>query len=261
MVGKRVGILAVIIFSAAPVLAEETSSAWVASSKSQARLVAGGPGEAGLEIRLAPGALTYWRDPGEAGVPPTFDFSGSTNLAKAEPLFPAPARVVESDGSEAFGYEKSVVFPLRVTPLDPGKPIGLQLHLSYAVCEKICLPARADLTLALAPGGVAANHDVLAAATARTPKTEAPAALGIEASAAGAGAWRVCLPEAPGRDLFVEAPEGYWIAVTKAEASAGRQCFALKQVQAPAGSQAPPTVRATFSGESPVETAIKLPSP
>ena len=85
--------------------AEEFSTQWAASAKSQARLVAADEGLAGFEIRLAPGAITYWRDPGDAGAPPAFDFSGSDNVAKVEPVFPAPERIAESDGSEAFGYQ------------------------------------------------------------------------------------------------------------------------------------------------------------
>ena len=84
------------------------------SLKSRARLVAAGNAQAGVEIELAPGAITYWRDPGEAGVPPAFDFSGSVNLKQAEVEFPAPRRIVESDGSEAFGYDGAVVFPIAV---------------------------------------------------------------------------------------------------------------------------------------------------
>ena len=93
-------------------------------AKSRARLVADARG-AGFEIALAPGAITYWRDPGEAGVPPTFDFSGSANLAKAEVEYPAPERIAEPDGSTAFGYDASVILPIRVTPADPAKPVRL----------------------------------------------------------------------------------------------------------------------------------------
>ena len=70
--------------------ADQFSTDWAASAKSQARLVAAAENSAGFEIRLAPGAITYWRDPGDAGAPPTFDFSGSDNVAKVEPVFPAP---------------------------------------------------------------------------------------------------------------------------------------------------------------------------
>ncbi|HEX9170404.1 MAG TPA: protein-disulfide reductase DsbD domain-containing protein, partial [Roseiarcus sp.] len=99
------------------------STEWAPSAKSQARLIAAGAGLAGFEIKLAPGAITYWRDPGDAGLPPTFDFSASENVASVETKFPAPKRIKEADGGEAFGYDGGVIFPLRVVPRDPAKPV------------------------------------------------------------------------------------------------------------------------------------------
>ena len=163
---------------AAPALAADAfSTDWAAGAKSEARLVAAGRDLAGFEVRLAPGAITYWRDPGDAGVPPTFDFTGSDNLAKAEPVFPAPKRIRESDGSEAFGYERDVVFPLRVEPSDPAKPVTLKLHANFAVCEKICLPAEARLMLTL-PGAGSPHADLVEAALAAAPRPIPPKGFG-----------------------------------------------------------------------------------
>ena len=82
----------------------------------------GGGDLAGFEIALAPGAITYWRDPGDAGLPPTLDFSASDNVASVEPEFPAPKRIKEADGGEAFGYDGGVVFPLRSSLATPRSP-------------------------------------------------------------------------------------------------------------------------------------------
>ena len=90
------------------------STEWAPAAKSQARLIAASRDLAGFEIALAPGAITYWRDPGDAGLPPTLDFSASDNVASVEPEFPAPKRIKEADGGEAFGYDGDVVFPLRI---------------------------------------------------------------------------------------------------------------------------------------------------
>src|SRR5271156_5168404 len=149
----RIAVLALaLLIPSGPTRADPFASEWAPSAKSQARLIADGTGQAGFQIELVPGAITYWRDPGDAGVPPTFDFSRSTNVASAEVDFPAPGRIAESDGSEAFGYQRGVVFPLRVQAADPAKPVTLALDADYAVCEKICLPARAALRLDLAKG-------------------------------------------------------------------------------------------------------------
>ena len=81
--------------------ADAFSTNWAPAAKAEARLVAAGPTLAAFEVRLAPGAITYWRNPGDAGVPPTFDFTGSQNVARVDPIFPAPKRISEPDGSEA----------------------------------------------------------------------------------------------------------------------------------------------------------------
>ena len=151
--------------------ADAFSTDWAPAAKSRARLIAGGGDLAGFEIALSPGAITYWRDPGDAGLPPTLDFSGSDNVASVEPEFPAPKRIKEADGGEAFGYDGGVVFPLRVKPRDPTKPATLKLNADFAVCEKVCLPAKAHLELKLpsAPGSphAGAIDAALAAGAAR----------------------------------------------------------------------------------------------
>ena len=64
------------------------------ADESQLRLLltadAAGQIGGGIEIALEPGWYTYWRNPGEAGVPPVFDFSGSENVASVDVMYPAP---------------------------------------------------------------------------------------------------------------------------------------------------------------------------
>ena len=233
--------------------AEPFASDWAPSLKSQARLIADGAGQAGFEVRLSPGAITYWRDPGEAGVPPSFDFTDSVNLARAEVQFPAPKRIAESDGSEAFGYEREVVFPIHVEAADPSRPVKLVMNANYAVCEKICLPARAALVLDLVPGASPFAGD-FAAARARVPIAKEAAALGMEVTALHAKSWRVCLPANSPRDLFVEPPPGWWLT-----AKPDGDCFALALREAPADAKFPADVKATVVGAGgATETMLKL---
>src|SRR5271155_5110599 len=112
--------------------ADSFSTDWAQGAKSQARLIAAGRGLAGFEIALAPGAINYWRDPGDSGLPPTLDFSASENVASVEIKFPAPKRIKEADGGEAFGYDGAVIFPLSVKPRDPAKPVTLALNADFA---------------------------------------------------------------------------------------------------------------------------------
>ena len=68
---------------------------------------AGGARLAAVEIALDRGFKTYWRHPGEAGLPPAFDWSGSANLAAVEVLWPAPRRFQDA-GGVSYGYEGGV---------------------------------------------------------------------------------------------------------------------------------------------------------
>lgn len=129
--------------------AEATSTA-APSSHAAARLfqaaTSDGAWTAGLEITLADGWKTYWRLPGESGVPPQFDWSGSTNLKSVIIGWPAPRRYHDAAG-ETIGYTAHVVFPLRLEPVDSAKPINAILSLFYAVCKDICIPVEAGLAL------------------------------------------------------------------------------------------------------------------
>lgn len=145
------GAIAPAVAAPAPATSDTFASAWSKGVKSAARLLIVGGGEdgqyrAGIEIHLEPRTITYWRTPGEAGVPPVLNFAGSDNVADVRMLFPAPHAFDEA-GSKAFGYDRHVIFPLRVTAKDPAKPVTLHLKLDYAACEKICIPAKAEAQL------------------------------------------------------------------------------------------------------------------
>ena len=245
----RVAALALLLASPA-IAAGPFESDWSDAAKSRARLIADGKG-AGLEIALAPGAITYWRDPGEAGVPPTFDFSGSQNLAKAEVDFPAPERIAEPDGSVAFGYRGGVILPIRAAAADPTKPVRLVAKVDYPVCEKICLPAKASAELVLGAPGATPHAAALGDARARAPRKVTAQALGAEVTAAGGKSWRLCLAQAP-RDLFVEAPEGFWV---EPKREGEGRCYSLTLQQAPEGGKPPIAVRVTVEGETGAQEA------
>jgi len=128
------------------------ASQWQETPYSRARLIVAGPrdgaGETdiGVQIELSPGWKTYWRVPGESGVPPVFDFSGSSNLANSQIRWPAPKRFRDQYG-EAIGYKNEVVFPVAVRAERPGEPVSVHLNLVYAVCREICLPAEASFKI------------------------------------------------------------------------------------------------------------------
>ena len=239
--------------------ADMFSTDWTLTAKSQARLIAGGGDLAGFEIALAPGAITYWRDPGDAGLPPTLDFSASDNVASVEPEFPAPKRIKEADGGEAFGYDSSVVFPLQVKPRDPTKPATLKLNADFAVCEKVCLPAKAHLELRLPPATTSPHAGAIDAALAAVPRPVQPQEFGV-LEPLGLDSWRLCSAHEDGvpRDLFVEAPTGWWLKVAPTSADKGRDCFTLTVGDKPKDALLPIALRLTLTGGAgPVETTIQ----
>lgn len=113
----------------------------------------GGESLAGIAIDLDEGWKTYWRMPGEAGVSPQFDWSGTEGAKDIQVFYPLPERHRDASG-EAVGYLGRVVFPVRLKPEGAG-PITLDLKLFFAVCKDVCIPAQggAQATLsAAAPG-------------------------------------------------------------------------------------------------------------
>ncbi|MGB1234755.1 MAG: protein-disulfide reductase DsbD domain-containing protein [Planktomarina sp.] len=107
---------------------------------------------AGLDVRLAPGWKTYWRQPGDAGIPPVFDWSASANLSDVQVLYPEP-KVTWADGFRSIGYADRVIFPLQITSDDAG-PIMLGGVVQLGICEEICIPVQVRVMAELpATGG------------------------------------------------------------------------------------------------------------
>jgi DsbC/DsbD-like thiol-disulfide interchange protein len=160
--------------SAGTTLAGEDASAWDGDARGAIRLIAGSweagssAIRAGIEIRLKPGWHTYWRYPGDAGVPPRFDFAGSVNVKAVNVLWPAPRRLLE-EGLSVIGYVENVILPLMVVPQSREQPVLLRLKAEYALCEKLCLPAQASAQLVLGEGQ-SSWEPALAAAQLRVPK-------------------------------------------------------------------------------------------
>jgi DsbC/DsbD-like thiol-disulfide interchange protein len=265
--GTSVILLTMLCGLARPAVAADSfASDWAVGLKSSARLIAAGAEagvlHAGVEIKLAEGAITYWRNPGDAGLPPTLSFNGSDNLAQARISFPAPRRLPEAGGGEAFGYDHALVLPIDVDAIDPTKPVAIALKLNYAVCEAICIPAEAKLRLVLPNSEDSASPfaEAIAKARAETPRPVEWTSLAADLTATGEKTWRLCLGPQPGpkRDLFVEPPEAWWFDVKPdASGTAGTECFSLSLMQQPADSKLPVAARLTITGgQGPVETMV-----
>jgi DsbC/DsbD-like thiol-disulfide interchange protein len=255
------------------------ASAWDGDARSAVRLIAGdtksvgdAPLRAGIEIRLAPGWKTYWRYPGDSGVPPRFDFGGSANVQQVTVLWPTPHRIADGSG-QSIGYAGGVVLPLQVQAKDATKPVTLRLKVDYAICEKLCVPADGSAELPLAaPGNSSSNETPLAAAEARVPK---PATVGENAPLAvrsvheepGTRFTRVIIdvaaPEGEPVDLFAEGPSPEWalpVPMPVAGAPPGLHRFAFDLDGLPPGANPHGAVLTLTAGagNSAIEVKTKL---
>lgn len=209
--------------ASAALAATASASAWIASTNSKVRLVSGTVDLdgtptvlAGVQLRMNSGWKTYWKNPGDSGVPPSFDWSGSKNLKRAEVLYPAPHRFADANGT-AIGYDDEVVFPVKLTPERAGEPIELKVAFAYGLCKDLCIPNDVSLGLALAPNVGKGDALLLESFLTRVPKPAKSGALpevsGVEAKLDG-DAFQLVVdavfpPGATGNDLFVDAGDVY----------------------------------------------------
>ena len=105
---------------------------------------------AAIHIELNPGWKTYWRVPGAAGIPPTFNWTGSQNFRGAEVMYPTP-NVETLGGFQSIGYHDEVVFPIRILPDLAGTPVTVALLFTFGACLEICIPVEQQFSLTLDP--------------------------------------------------------------------------------------------------------------
>jgi DsbC/DsbD-like thiol-disulfide interchange protein len=151
----------------------EDASPWQRDGHSAIRLLAGSRSGAvllgGIAFQLEPGWKTYWRTPGDSGVPPRFDFSKSDNIEAVTVLWPAPTKFDDGAGGHSLGYHDQIVLPLRIVAKNADKPVTLRADVNYAVCAKLCIPVEANAELPFT--SVASTEDsALFAALDTVPK-------------------------------------------------------------------------------------------
>lgn len=130
---------------------------------------------AGLRITLQPGWKTYWRAPGDAGIPPQFSFAGSDNIGTVTPHWPVP-EVFDQSGQRSIGYRDGVVFPLAITATDENAPLRIAGQIDIGVCEEICIPVSLPFDAILPREGQ--RDAAITAALINRPLTGSEAALG-----------------------------------------------------------------------------------
>lgn len=94
---------------------------------------------AALRLTLPEGWKTYWRAPGDAGIPPRFDWRGSRNVGSVAFTWPSPD-VFDQNGFQTIGYVTQMVLPIEITPSRNGKAIRLKGEMEFGMCKEVCIP-------------------------------------------------------------------------------------------------------------------------
>ena len=271
--------LALAYLPGATVARAQDATTWQKDAHTEARLIAGAMVKtrnasfvrAGIELRLDPGWKTYWRYPGDTGVPPTIEFAGSNNVKSATVLWPAPMRFPDGAGGHSIGYFGEIILPLRVAPTDLARVSTLNVKLKYAVCGTLCVPAAAKLDLAL--NGKGGDDGILEKAEQRVPRRvalgpngDALAILSVHrepSSAHDRVVVEVAAPAGAPVDLFAEGPTPDWALPLPEPADPGtrtKRRFTFDLDGLPAGAQlngAALTLTAV-SGDDAIEVSVHL---
>ena len=177
---------------------------------------------AGLRLTLAPGWKTYWRAPGDAGIAPQFDWSGSGNLGLAVLHWPVP-EILHADAVPTLVYSGQVVLPVEITPVAEDGDIRLAGRIDLGVCEDICVPMTVEFAADLTDAGK--PDPAIAAALADRPMTPAEAGVAEARCHAAPTAEGLALraelhmPPDEGRQVVVIEPgrAGIWVSSAKTE--------------------------------------------
>src|ERR1700753_1012267 len=219
MVPARTAFAALFILAFSAEVRAEDASPWQKDSHSQLRLLAGSRSGnvllGGIAFQLQGGWHTYWRKPGDSGVPPRFDFSKSDNVEAVTVLWPAPQKFDDGAGGGSLGYHDQIVLPLPIVAKSVDKPVTLRAAIDYAVCEKICIPVQANAELTFS--SVASTED--RALFAALDTVQNPANIGDPNPLTIRDVMRegksevlvdVVTPDARNVNVFVEGPTDDW---------------------------------------------------
>ena len=197
-----------------PAPAHAAGSEWTSADYMKARLIAAqgseGKTELALQIQMDAGWHSYWRSPGEAGLPFRFDWDGTQNAENFEISWPLPKRFIEAE-LKTFGYEGNVIFPIHFTKPNKNDASKLVLSLNGMVCKDICIPQHFLLQLDLLNKDVGtANNALIEFGKRKTPHIGDTETLEISSVIAGPDALVVNAIAKNGfenLDLFTELPD------------------------------------------------------
>ncbi|MDQ6765892.1 MAG: hypothetical protein M3Z22_07330, partial [Verrucomicrobiota bacterium] len=129
-------------------------------------IVPGKPFTVGLLLHMAPGWHTYWKFPGDAGIPSEVKWNLPPGWKAGEIQWPTPLRIEEPGDILIYGYHDQVLLLQEITPpaTISDSTATLPAEATWLVCEKICIPGNAKLSLDLpvAASAAPANEELFA---------------------------------------------------------------------------------------------------
>ena len=105
----------------------------------------------GLEYEMDPGWKTYWKSPGDGGFAQNISWENSSNINNLEILWPTPEEF-QILGLTSLGYQKNVIFPIKLEIRDESQDTFVNLEVNYLICKDICIPGDARVFLDIPAG-------------------------------------------------------------------------------------------------------------
>src|SRR2546423_187882 len=145
---------ALLFFAAFPLHAQTYQGRELVQPKLVGDVSAVVPGKsftAGLLLHMVPNWHTYWKFPGDAGIPTEIKWKLPDGWKTGEIQWPIPLKLNEPGDIQIYGYHDEVLLMQEITPPASLKDANVQLaaEASWLVCEKICIPGSAKLKLDL----------------------------------------------------------------------------------------------------------------
>jgi thiol:disulfide interchange protein DsbD len=129
---------------------------------------------AGLHLRMAPGWHTYWQYPGDSGLAPKIEWNLPPGFSAGAIQWPLPGKIVEPGDIVTYGYKDEMLLLVEISAPQQiaAREITLKAKASWLVCEQICIPgsAQLSLTLPVASANAAANRRLFEKYRALLPK-------------------------------------------------------------------------------------------
>lgn len=149
------------------------SSDWAVNEGGRMRLIllpegADGLRQGALVIEPRPGWITYWKEPGDVGIPPAITPPPGASYRVDNVGFPVP-KVLSNGDMIDVGYDHPVTLPLTLKGAPDGS--GVTLSAFVGVCQNICIPFQADLSV---PPDAAGAVNPVEAALVRAARAQVP---------------------------------------------------------------------------------------